>query len=708
MALEFYRDSGSTIRVDSTSELEAAYLYLSDLPDGGTILVSGEESIRLALRDEPTQQNLVRITSEDPNNPARFNHISLRAVENVHIDTVVIDSRDHQGRSEAIKDLAIQNTRNVSIRDSIFRGNAETYLERAGDKAESLGVVMNSSDFRFDGNTISNYFHGLSVQNSTGITITENDVSLIQGDGFRLGGVESVVISKNYIHDFLGAGQHLSHNDMIQFWGVNADRLTRDVVISDNILSTAGSGRATQGIFIRNEYVGEDGETGNRFENITISGNLIYNGHHHGIAVADTHKLVLENNTLLWDQTAMVERWGQQSATHMPRILIRNTVEGVVEKNIAPSLVIANSPEVIALDYAQIEYHDRLSEDYVEKRFVNALEDVPAIDDLTLFPNDAWTHFKGSSLSWALHTRGDVRAISEIRQDPSDSHKIVFDATKSLDADGIVDPQDYEFQWHFSDGTKLTGAVVEHRFDDPGKYTAELRIFQGGKPLDNFQRVIELESADMFAFDFENGLEDSSYGGTIAVQKGQEGLQIVDGDEAFKVSTNDEVLIAAETHGLKAFSLAFDIKPAAGGSGGVFLDLKDTMTGKFWLNGNVIFQLRTDAGDYVLESGVGVINDGDWHRVRVSFDGNGGFLKMYVDGQEVASTDASGMLLNRKGRDLFLGNTFKESADVFLDDLSMSANPDVDLFEPANSDPDTMSPAETDYPETFSSFEEWV
>lgn len=49
---------------------------------------------------------------------------------------------------------------------------------------------------------------------------------------------------------------------------------------------------------------------------------------------------------------------------------------------------------------------------------------------------------------------------------------VVFDGTRSIDADGGL----IGYDWNFDDGTSASGARAEHRFDSAGSYTIRLKV----------------------------------------------------------------------------------------------------------------------------------------------------------------------------------------------------------------------------------------
>ncbi|MFV2038301.1 MAG: right-handed parallel beta-helix repeat-containing protein, partial [Paracoccaceae bacterium] len=221
--------SGNSILVSNSTELKAAYETLST-GSGGTILMDGDGGpYTIWLTDDAEGTSNVTFTAADPDNPPLVKQIFLDNIDNIRIDNVIVDSTDVTGRPDWQDDLLVKASSNVDIVNSEFRNGAEGYLDDASDKAETLGGFKWSDNVSFSNNSVTGYYHGLYVLETDGVDIIGNDITQLEGDGLRLGGVQNVMIADNYIHDFLGVDQKITHSDMIQFWGSNASSLSENV-----------------------------------------------------------------------------------------------------------------------------------------------------------------------------------------------------------------------------------------------------------------------------------------------------------------------------------------------------------------------------------------------------------------------------------------------------------------------------------------------
>lgn len=146
---------------------------------------------------------------------------------------------------------------------------------------------------------IREFYRGLVVGEGTDITITGNDLHELRSDGMNFVKATGLRVEGNVIRDFKRSFRSKDHADMIQFWSMNADYPTTDVVIRRNFL-TVGRGDHTQSIFIRNEAVDAQGGGPSMFyRDILIEENLILNNHFHGITVGETDGLIIRRNTLI-------------------------------------------------------------------------------------------------------------------------------------------------------------------------------------------------------------------------------------------------------------------------------------------------------------------------------------------------------------------------------------------------------------------------
>lgn len=677
----------NTILVSTTAELNEAYDVVSQLENGGTILLDGDGGpYNITLRAEPGPQNHVTFKSANPENPAQLTQIYLRDVDNIRIEGVKVDSTAVEGRADYRDDLFVQGGDNIEIVDTHFFHDGAEFLTSSADKAETVGIVRNSSDFTFSGNTVEGYYHGLSILETDGIEILDNEVFHMQGDGMRFGGVQDVMISGNHFHDFYGSTQNVTHSDMIQFWGSNADTLTRDVTITNNSF-ISGDGKASQTIFIRNEQYGDEGEVGERFQNITITENVIYNGHQHGIQVADSEGIVVANNTLLWNPDAVMVQGNGAVSSKPPTIVIRSSLDADVYENIASGIYDLYPPSGSGgsnfHDNQWLSYSNPQSDHYVSNHFVNALEG-GSVDyrDLRLRPDSEWNdQHVGATLSQSVsETEDGVEATLTVEVDSADFYDLSFDASLTLDESGYADDDEYDFIWVFEDDTVVEGLTADRSYEEAGEHEVTLQVLLDGVVVDQITRSFSVSTKDIFELDFENGITDISDAFPKIVVTGDDNDDESMAEHGFRIGDGNKLELTRDTHGihnLETFGLSFDMELTGDKQVGTFLDLYKVMTGTVLDTGQVSFKLTTDEGVFTVTSDDAIYDDGEEHRIGLAYDGSTGQLELFADGERVGTTDAEGMTAPRTYYGLIFGNTFYSSLDAYVDHIEMSSDPVV-------------------------------
>ncbi|MEM7645024.1 MAG: right-handed parallel beta-helix repeat-containing protein, partial [Pseudomonadota bacterium] len=292
------------ITITDIADLQSAYDTLSN-GGGGTIAIAADDTpLRLMLRDGGGD-DAVRIVSADPDAPTLLHQIDLVGVENVTVSGFRVDSTGVD-RPDWYDDLRVSGGENITIENTVFTSNAEGRYDPAFEGAilgETFADIRGTDGLTLSGNTVSNYFQGLTVRESTDVQISDNEFTQMQGDGIRLAGVQDVDVTGNHLHNFLGTTHSFNHNDFIQVWSTNTTLTTKNLTISNNIID-AGDGSGGQAIFIGNERAAQGQD--HRYENIEVSDNLIHTASRHGITVASADGVKIEDNTVLWNEAARI------------------------------------------------------------------------------------------------------------------------------------------------------------------------------------------------------------------------------------------------------------------------------------------------------------------------------------------------------------------------------------------------------------------
>ncbi|MEP5155291.1 LamG-like jellyroll fold domain-containing protein, partial [Planktotalea sp.] len=71
-----------------------------------------------------------------------------------------------------------------------------------------------------------------------------------------------------------------------------------------------------------------------------------------------------------------------------------------------------------------------------------------------------------------------------------------------------------------------------------------------------------------------------------------------------------------------------------------------------------------------------VFDDGNWHQITITYDDDENYLALFIDGQETARTEASGIILG-SSRDAILGNTWSDpTVDAYIENISLKDAPE--------------------------------
>ena len=656
--------AGETIIVNDSNELTDAFERLAS-GKGGTIrLEASSEPYDVYLTDRSRGQTdaPVRIVSADPDDPAVIAELSLIGRENVTIEGVVFDSSDTK-RTKSHRDLEINDSRNVKVLDSAFRGDATETLD--GSKGQTKGVVMalvrGSEDVELRGNTVEGYYHGIAFKDSDDVVYADNTMTKLQGDAIRVAGVQDGLIEGNHLYGMLGTAQHVNHSDMIQFWGTNIGQNTERVTVRDNIINTA-DGPSYQMIFGGNE---DRDENGWRFEDIVIEGNLLYGAHHNMISIADTRDMTVRNNTVLWNEDAhLVERGGAEGSSVIGWVRGRNDVGTTIEGNVATKIDDPTGRNGV------VTYDDPSDASHHSRHFVNlAAGGTAELQDLSLLPSSSWDGKLGAPMTWSSHKVDGVTAVVSTEVSDTDRSVITLDASLSRDEGGRLG-NGASYLWTFSDGSTQRGQTVTHDFGEAGVHDYALEVREGGE-TDRIERTIEITDPTLLRLTTKGGkVEDaSSYSSDLKVKgKVKDGGFVLDGKSKIEVDRGSE-----QVYSLDQFALTMSFEPEKGASG-VLFTLREAMKGSISPAGAFKFTITTTEGEAEVRTKPGVFSDTKAHDLAVVYDGQE--VTIYVDGVEAASAEVEGITKPREHWGLVIGNYWNKSVEGVVRDVMLSAEID--------------------------------
>ena len=654
--------ASETTIVNSSKELKDAFERLAS-GEGGTIrLEASDKPYDVYLTDRFREQTdaPVHITSADPDNPAVIAELSLVGRENVSVDGVVFDSSGTK-RTTSHRDLDVIDSRNVTITNSTFQGDATETLY--GSKGETKGVVMaivrDSDGVVLQGNTVQGYYHGISFKDSNDIEFVDNEMTKLQGDAIRIAGAQDLLIEGNHLYEMLGTAQNVNHSDMIQFWGTHISQNIERVTIRDNVINTA-EGPAYQMIFGSNQ---DKAKNGWLFQDIVIEDNLLYGAHHNMIAIADTRDMVVRNNTVLWNQDShLVEPGGGDGASENGWVRARGGKDAVIEGNLASNVYDATGRNGI------VTYDDPSDATHFARNFVNMEAGGTAeLQDLSLLPSSQWDGKLGARMTWSSHKVDDLTAVVTTERSETDRSSITLDASLSRDEGGRLGAN-ADYLWTFSDGSTARGQTVTHDFGKAGVHDYALEVRSGGD-ADRIERTIEITDPTLLRLTTKGGKvsDASSYDTGLKVKgKVEDGGFVLDGKSKIEVERGSE-----QIYSLDRFALTMSFEPASKGASGVLFTLREAMTGSIRPDGAFKFTITTTEGKAEARTKPGLFSDAKPHDLAVVYDGRE--VTVYVDGDEAASAGVTGITKPLEHWGLVIGNYWNASVKGTVRDVTLSA-----------------------------------
>ena len=639
--------------VRDSDELARAFAEMTAGAGGIIELAAGAAPFRLSASDREGRTDApVLIRSADPDAPAVLEHVSLSQRENVafagvtfHAEGEAFDKRD------AVVD--IWGSQGIGFYDSTFSSvaAAPAGLQEGPDAGAALGAsglrVRGSSGVEVAGNLFEGLFHGFTALDSDGVTFASNEVTRVQGDGVRLGGVQGTAIEANWMHGFLGSTQSFNHSDMIQIRGGYTAQNTVDLRIASNVLDNSG-GPSYQMIFGRNEHRGSNGWL---YEDVVVEDNVLVGGGYHRISIYDTTGLQVRHNTLI--ETGEAHKLLSDGSTEA---LGTGWIDGrprdaVVEGNIAAK-IFEGGDNMIARAVEQ------------DGHFNAPLSGSADLRDYLLRPDSEWNGVWGSSLLWNDGTADALLAIATHEVDLRDRSVLHLEAALSRDEGGLLGAEDARYLWTFSDGTTARGMRVAHDFGTAGTHGYELSVTRDGR-TDRIVREVEIESARLVDLEVAGGRVVNAADPEMVLEGFTlDGDAIVIGPDAVPALPRG----AAGVHELGAFAVSLTLEAAPGASG-IFVYLHDAMQGEITPEGAVRFTLTTDAGSFRVESAAGLMGDGP-RPLDIVYDGAA--LTLYADGAAVGTAAASGTTPPAQSWGLSFGRPWGGTVEAELSDVAIA------------------------------------
>jgi Right handed beta helix region/PKD domain/Concanavalin A-like lectin/glucanases superfamily len=628
-----------------------------------------------------TYSAAVTITSADAGHPATITGLDMRGVKNVTFDHVKFDYSAAPGTALSASPFSLEQSSNITISNCEFDGDKARGVSTI-DNGFGTGrglVITGGSNINIVNNDMHDFYRGIVANKINGLTISGNDVHGMSSDGLDFAQVTNVVIDSNHIHDFARSLLSPAHPDMIQFWTTGTTVASSNIKITNNFLDV-GAGQPTQSIFMRNELV-DLNKAGIElfYKNVLISNNIIRNADSHGITVGESAGLTVSNNSLVQSITQDVG-----GSITVPYISVATRSTGVsIINNIVPTVGSTGENSHTGWNVhnnlvASID--DPNAANYIGKLFFDALDKSHAtIDDFRVTKGSiADTLHLGSLLGTTL-TPGTYTGYIDAHGTTGSNYTSLnqtFDVNHVFNSLGQVSMAGAKVAWDYGDGTKGTGIVSSHVYAVQGNYTASATITLSNGTVINVDKTLHVQSSAILDVDFNlNAMDHSPTVNGVTLNS----ARLVDtAGGGHAIDLNGGVIkykSDSDFFNNKDLSLVIDFKKDAG---------EETQGGRLvYFGGSYVITVGADglgviftttAGSTTLKADNLGLADTDWHRVGLSFSGNTGDLKLFLDGHEVAAAHGLvGAIQKGSGNsDLYLGGPFGGSFGGQIDNLHIS------------------------------------
>lgn len=669
------------IYVSTTEEL---YDALATCTGGETILLESGDYGDLVLNSKSgfdiTFPENVTIASADPENPATFDTLVVHGAANLTLDGLYFDYTFTEGDEIWYRPFEINDSSNITVVNCTFDGDVAEGVNEVEDGygwAYGLGVRFCDS-VTIENNEFFGFRTGMIITESDNINVVGNDVHSMRMDGMNFAEVTNVVIADNYIHDFAGNPETGDHCDMIQFWTNGTSAPSTNIVIENNVLDI-GDGTPAQSIFMRNEAV-DTGAAGEEmyYQDITITNNVIVNGHLHGITVGETDGLVIESNTVVHSDGGLDD--GLDDLVEIPTI---NVTEAATDVTITDNITYDVTGYVGQSDWTVsgnvlVQDQDPNSENYYGDVFITS----------TLVPEDGVHAYvavpggmieqagAGATSTLSPEIDGVIEAHFQIAATPDNAAVRHFDASLTLTSLESL-PEGTTYTWDFGDGTIATGLQVSHAFPDGGVYPVTLTVALPDGTTDSQSFDVGIQGPTLVSF--ENGQF------TAFDQDAQSVVATVDG--VIEVPETGGGLIINRQHfreieGADDVEIKLTIQADSAQNAGEIVRLHMSFYMTVQEDGELRVTIHNPDGVQfdITTTGAG-LNDTDPHDINVHLSGDS--LEIIVDEQVLGSGEVTGGMGYSGSHDLTFGNPWgSANYDGSVTALEITANAD-DFEAPA-------------------------
>ena len=280
-----------------------------------------------------------------------------------------------------------------------------------------------------------------------------------------------------------------------------------------------------------------------------------------------------------------------------------------------------------------------------------------------------------------------------------DPSTFVFDASLSANSDGFLPAGDIEYTWDLGDGNIKTGALVKHRYSEPGGYEVTLTARQIDGHQSSNTTIARVDETLLASFDFNqrDAIDTSSYE-TAVKYRANKNLKkhyetIGSQNLAYRLENNTGFkIISPHVQSQNQFSLSFDVRRnQTGKGGGTVFSMPNSFELSVLHDGAVLVTSKQQKDKiHQLRSASGLVNDLKWHSIRLDYDAVTHKMRLYVDGAPVSQSYVDGLgLVSHGNHKLQLGG--KYSLKALIDNIKITSEPIARLIDEDHSKNGTIS-----------------
>ncbi len=314
----------ATFNVSSAATLQSA---LSSAKGGDKIVLAAGDYGQVYIQNK-NYASAVTITTS-ASNPAHLDGLYINGSKNISVSGLDLGRALTTGQAEWTQLNYVYSSSNIKFDNVTFHGSKDNDPTNDGVGLQLTGVT----GFSMTNSHFTELYRGLAVQQSSNLTVKDNDFKIIRSDGIVAAAVDGISIDSNYFTDFRPIIP--DHSDFVQFWNLGQTKGSTNITIKNNVMFqpefSGVEGTGTQGIWISDPL-----EYG--YKNVLIQNNLIYsNGAYNGLSVNGGDGVQILGNTVISQSTDNKDFW----------IRMDGTTNVAVRDNVTDNIVLANMGTII-------------------------------------------------------------------------------------------------------------------------------------------------------------------------------------------------------------------------------------------------------------------------------------------------------------------------------------------------------------------------